>query len=147
MASCAQKEKEYQLSSPDTNIRMNFSLNDGKPQYSIQYKNDTVVLPSHMGIDLEKGIQAGSSFQVTSTSKQSTDETWKPVWGIRNSYRNHYNELKVSLQQTGGPLELDLIFRAYNDGLALRYHLPEQSSLTDFRITSEQTHIQFPQGI
>lgn len=146
IASCAQKEKEYQLSSPDKNIRMNFSLKEGKPQYSIQYKGDTVVLPSRLGIDLDKGIQSGSNFQVTNTSKQSTDDTWEPVWGIRNNYRNHYNELKVTLQQTESPsLELNLIFRAYDDGLALRYHLPEQSNLSDFTITSEQTHIQFPE--
>ncbi|MFW6100936.1 MAG: glycoside hydrolase family 97 N-terminal domain-containing protein, partial [Bacteroidota bacterium] len=146
MASCAQKEKEYRLSSPEGNIRVNFSLNDGKPQYSIQYKGDTIVLPSRLGIDLDKGIQTGSSFQVTNTRKQSIEETWDPVWGIRSSYRNHYNELKVTLQQTGSPsLELDLTFRAYNDGLAFHYHLPEQSNLSDFAITSEQTHIQFPE--
>ncbi len=146
MASCAQKEETYQLSSPDKNIQMHFSLNDDKPHYSIRYKGDTVVLPSRLGIDLDKGMQAGSSFEVTNTNKQSTDETWKPVWGIRSSYRNHYNELRVTLQQTGSPsLKLDLIFRAYDDGLAFRYHLPEQSNLSDFTITSEQTHFQFPE--
>lgn len=144
MASCAKKDNTYPVSSPDNNIRLAFSLNEEKPQYSILYKNDTIVLPSQLGIRIEGDIDPQSTFRIKTVRGESKDETWEPAWGIHQTYRNHYNEMTVTLQKTTKPnLQLQLQFRVYNDGVAFRYLFPEQPDLSDFIVTEEATQIRF----
>src|SRR5690606_21562364 len=74
------------------------------------------------------------------TEKSSFDETWKPVWGEETEIRNHYNEMKRELQEsTGKQRKLNLIFRAFDDGIGFRYEFPEQANLTEFEIAAELT--------
>ncbi len=143
-ASCARDDKPYQITSPDKNIVLDFSLNEGKPLYSVQYKNQQVILPSELGMSLKGDIQLTSGFQIERHGKKSENKTWKPLWGIHDTYSNHYNELSVTLEKTDDPNhKLRLIFRAYDDGVAFRYHIPEQSELSDFIMLSEDTRIRF----
>jgi alpha-glucosidase len=53
-------------------------------------------------------------------------------------------QLTVSLQERGAPhRRLDIIFRAYNEGIAFRYSLPKQSGLEKFVLSSENTGFYF----
>jgi len=145
LVSCGKNNDAYQLSSPDEKITIGFKLKAGKPLYSIHHKSDTVIRMSELGLDMKSGIQSDSKFQVLKVSRNSFDETWKPVWGIHETYRNHYNELTVCLEVVEEPkYRLDLIFRVYNDGAAFRYHIPEQPGLSDFIIASEETRFRIP---
>jgi len=53
--------------------------------------------------------------------------------------RNHYNELKVLLQETDGKRKLNVIFRLFNDGIGYRYEFPQQESMDSLVIMSEET--------
>ena len=42
------------VTSPDGNVVLNFSLDNGRPTYKLDYKGKAVVKPSHLGLELAK---------------------------------------------------------------------------------------------
>jgi alpha-glucosidase len=81
-----------------------------------------------------------SGFEVIKTSKSSFDETWNQPWGEEINVRNHYNELRISLQEKSDKeRQLNIVFRAFDDGISFRYEFPEQKNLSDFIISDELT--------
>ena len=41
------------LFSPNRELKMDFSIEKGRPTYTLQYKGKTVIAPSHLGIELK----------------------------------------------------------------------------------------------
>lgn len=132
------------LYSPDGKICIRFVLKAGQPYYEVVYQKKTLIQPSPLGFRLDEAPPLMENFSVTDTRSDSFDETWKPVLGEDKTIRNHYNQLIVTLRETSTLHRiLILIFRAYDDGVAFRYSLPEQPNLKKFQIISEETRFNF----
>ena len=130
------------LSSPNAELEMNFSLTDaGEPTYELTYKGKSVIKQSKLGLALKDSEDLLENFEVENSSETSFDNTWKPVWGETKEIRNNYNELQVELIQKDTDRKLILNFRLFNEGLGFRYEFPEQKNLTYFVI--EEEHSQF----
>ena len=136
------------VKSPDGNVTVTFSLDNGRPTYEMTYKGKAVVKPSHLGLELVKTKHASKGmeetdlmdgFTITKTDTSSFDETWKPVWGQTSTIRNHYNELAVTLNQPATKRNILIRFRVYDDGMGLRYEFPQQNELNYFVIKEEHT--------
>ena len=57
---------------------------------------------------------------------------------------DHYNQLRISLREKHAPgRQVDVIFRAYNEGVAFRYFLPQQSAMEKFTLMAENTGFYF----
>ena len=88
------------VKSPDGKVQVTFDVVAGRPTYSIAYGSQSVIKPSHLGLQLAKGGEdLMDGFTQTEAICTSFDETWTPVWGEESSIRNHYNELAVTLDQ------------------------------------------------
>ncbi len=131
--------KAQTITSPDGNLSFTFSLNEGVPTYSVDYKGAPVILPSRLGFDLNGTSDLLDGFTAGEAVKSSFDETWTPVWGEETSIRNHYNELLVQLTQTFSNRKMNIRVRLYNDGYGLRYEFPRQRSLKYFTVAEERT--------
>lgn len=136
------------VASPDGNVVLNFSLDNGRPTYKLDYKGKAVVKPSHLGLELAKNKHASKGleetdlmdgFTIAKTDTSSFDETWKPVWGETATIRNNYKELAVTLNQPATKRDIVIRFRVYNDGMGLRYEFPQQNELNYFIIKEEHT--------
>ena len=150
------------VTSPDGKMELSFSLDNGRPTYTLRVDGKTVVAPSHLGYQLKKenGEKSTdfdwkpsrttdkeasrkadffSDFTLEKFENNSFDETWKPVWGEESSIRNHYNELLVQLKQTKNNRFLNIRFRLFDDGLGFRYEFPDQKDLTYFVVAEELT--------
>jgi glucan 1,4-alpha-glucosidase len=125
------------VQSPSKNISLDFKLVDGKPSYSVNYKDKSVVLQSFMGVKLKESTDLASDFTVEGTKSTSFNESWKPVLGEQSSIVNHYNELTVSLSQQKSGRKLNIIFRVFDEGIAFRYDFPRQKDLNYFIISDE----------
>lgn len=137
-----------QLQSPDGKFVMNFSIQSGGfPTYQLNYKGKEIIKPSKLGFELKtKDAPANdarnflnNNFTITGSETAKFDETWKPVWGETKTIRNHYNELVVSLKQSGTDRLVDIRFRLFDDGLGFRYEFPQQKNLVYFTIKEEKT--------
>ncbi|TDE03882.1 glycoside hydrolase family 97 protein [Flavobacterium sandaracinum] len=133
--------QSQQLKSPNGKFVMEFSLqNDGRPSYSLNYKNKAVVKPSTLGLELKDDKKSLlNDFTVVDSKTTTFDENWKPVWGEVASIRNHYNELAVTLNQKETERQIVIRFRLFDDGLGFRYEFPSQKNLTYFVIKEERT--------
>ena len=153
------QEPLFTMASPDGELTMGFYMTaQGTPQYSLNFGDKPVILPSSLGYELRGSLKAqkvvinadnitkedkeasymfNTGFEVLSVDNDSFDETWTPVWGEESSIRNNYNEMAVELAQ--GEKRLIIRFRLFDDGLGFRYEFPEQPSLTYFVIKEELT--------
>lgn len=128
------------LTSPDGKISVLFELKDGKPIYSVQKEEKIIISPSNLGFVLEGNDSINSDLEIYSITQNSKDETWNQVWGEEVEVRNHYNELKIRLKEKNkSKRKLDLVFRAFDDGVGFRYEFPKQKNLSEFKIMAELT--------
>ncbi len=126
------------IQSPSKALTLNFTLSEnGKPNYTVTYKNKPIILESFLGLKLKGGIDLTSNFKIDSIKTSTLNETWKPVLGEQATIVNHYNELKVSLSQTKANVKMNIIFRVFDDGVAFRYDFPKQKNLNYFIISDE----------
>lgn len=133
------KANAQTLSSPNGQLHVLFSVDDGIPTYQLSYKGKTVIKPSKMGLELFDSPDLIHNFSIVDTQTSSFDETWTPVWGEESKIRNHYNEMAVTLQQENTQRKMIVRFRLFDDGLGFRYEFPEQPELTYFVIKEERT--------
>jgi len=140
---------EHIIKSPDGNVVVTFQVKDlpeqpACPVYSVTYKGRAIVADSRLGLDIKDGPALDAGLAITGTSRSSNNTVWSPVYGERETIRDHYSELVVELKQTRQPgCSLRLTFRAYNEGIAFCYTVPRQESLEDFVISTEKTQFHF----
>ena len=159
------------LSSPNGKYQFVFSQKDGKLMYSLDYANKPVVEEGELGVNIDNhlvesamGIPVDTNrvwtkgMEVTSVERRSEDNTWKTVYGEYSQIRDHYNEMTIHLLK-GGKHEgsgtaydkrqqylLDIIVRAYDEGVAIRYHFPEATNGLFMHITEDLTSFRFAPG-
>jgi hypothetical protein len=137
---CAGFLQAQSISSPSQNIKLDFSIiENGKPAYTVFYKNKTIILLSDLGIKLKEGGDLASGFSIENSATASVNETWQPVLGEQSNIKNKYNEMTVSLLQSSSGRKISIIFKAYDEGVAFRYVFPKQEKLNYFIISDEMT--------
>ncbi|MGC9365163.1 MAG: glycoside hydrolase family 97 protein [Fidelibacterota bacterium] len=137
--SCSRKSAPT-VSSPDGNITLKFSLQSGIPHYSISYRSHQLIEDSRLGYHFKDTAPLADNLKIISVQFSPFDEIWTQPWGEVKDIRNHYNEMKIFLQEKDHPnRQMNLIFRAFDDGIGFRYELPAQENLKDFQITDELT--------
>ncbi|MDB4316797.1 glycoside hydrolase family 97 protein [Akkermansiaceae bacterium] len=120
---------DSKISSPDKRIQLNTHAGNGQVAYSVEFNGKPLIAKSRLGVILNKDAFS-DPLQVTQESTTSHDETWKTVWGQKSEHRDHYNQLTLELSEENAPKrKMEVILRAYNDGIAFRYAYPEQPNL------------------
>jgi hypothetical protein len=128
------------IQSPSKQILLDFGLaENGRPTYSVTFKNKPVILQSALGIYLKDGSNLATNFSSEGIKNITFNENWKPVLGEQASIINHYNEMKVALSQAGTNRKMNIIFKVYDEGVAFRYEFPKQKDLNYFIIKEEKT--------
>lgn len=159
------------LSSPNSKYQFVFSQKDGKLTYRLDYAGKQVVEEGELGVNIDNhlvesamGIPVDTNrvwtkgMEVTSVEHRSEDNTWKTVYGEYSQIRDHYNEMTLHLMK-GGKHDnsgngydkrqqylLDIIVRAYDEGVAIRYHFPEATNGLFMHITDDLTSFRFAPG-
>ena len=159
------------LSSPNGKYQFVFSQKDGKLMYSLDYANKPVVEEGELGVNIDNhlvesamGIPVDTNrvwtkgMEVTGVERRSEDNTWKTVYGEYSQIRDHYNEMTIHLVKGGRhqgssnaydkrqQYLLDIIVRAYDEGVAIRYHFPEATNGLFMHITDDLTSFRFAPG-
>ena len=159
------------LSSPNGKYQFVFSQKDGKLTYRLDYAGKQVVEEGELGVNIDNhlvesamGIPVDTNrvwtkgMEVTSVEHRSEDNTWKTVYGEYSQIRDHYNEMTLHLMK-GGKHDnsgngydkrqqylFDIIVRAYDEGVAIRYHFPEATNGLFMHITDDLTSFRFAPG-
>lgn len=137
------------VSSPNqkVNIEMHSTTNEkiGEWYLKINYlanKNTSEIIPqialglSRSDQDFSKELKFLKAGKIV-----SIDEEYTAIHGKRSQCRNSANEVVISFENPS-KAKLNLILRAYNDGVAFRYEFPEKSG--SFVIKDELTAYSIP---
>lgn len=127
------------IQSPNGLLSLSFDIDNGRPVYQLIYKKKMVVKPSYLGLELKNDPGLMNGFELKDCRKSTFDENWNPVWGEVKTIRNHYNEMLVTLNQPDSKRYIQIRFRIYDEGMALRYEFPKQENLNYFVIKEEHT--------
>jgi len=132
-------EKEIKIQSPDKQLSALVSVtSEGRLSYSIDMKGIEVLATSTLGLIVDS-IDLGNKAKITSKAILSkVDETYTTI-GNHPIARNRANEASIAIEASGKAYKL--IVRVYNDGVAIRYTLPEGSK----HINSESTAWNLPE--
>lgn len=160
------------LSSPNGCYQFSYCEVDGAMGYCITFCGDTIVRPSRLGVDIENqlfesalAVPRGNNedwsndLVLRSEKRWECDSTWTPPYGENACIRDHYRQLVMHFEkgsnEQGAISEgydkrkfyaMDIIVRAYNEGVALRYHFPETSNGLFLHVTGERTAFCMPAG-
>ena len=134
------------VASPDGNVRATVTVQPcagvnntiAPASFSVQFRDQDVIANSPFSLEFRGGAPLTNPCAILSISRQTINETWQRYYGKRKLVKNHYNELAVHLHETVGPgRRFTLVVRAYDDGVAFRYVLPE--SWGRFELAAENT--------
>ena len=136
------------LTSPDGNIVVTFDmLKGGIPAYEMTYKGQSVIKSSRLGL-VFKNFNADADFRITGLDRSESRGNWAPVWGENSTIDDNYNSMTVQLMKKaeGRTFEMDIEFRAYDDGIGFRYLLPGSDG-TELTLTDEVTRFAMPSDL
>lgn len=157
-----------ELSSPDGKYTMRI---DGMT-YSVSYNNKPIIKDSQLGIDIDNRLFESAlavprgeyvnwcgDLELKREERCTVDTTWIPVYGENAFIRDHYNQLVLHFEKGSNGqgtvsegydkrkyYAMDIIVRAYNEGIAFRYHFPETANSLFMHVTGERTTFTFPDG-
>jgi alpha-glucosidase len=116
----------------------------GALAYSVEIDGQRVLNDSRLGFRFSQpaGQTLGADTELIHAFRRSQDDTWENHFGKRRHVRDHFNELRLEMREKSGRI-FDVIFRAYDDGVAFRYVLPAESGLGAFTIERELTEFAF----
>ena len=138
-----------QLTSPDGSLALTFAVSnfDGSvscPVYGLTRNGQTLITTSKLGLTFDSGGLLRENLAVVSETNSAHDSTWQPVYAEKSSIRDNYNQLVVNLREVASPNRLlQLIFRAYDEGVAFSYTIPSQTGLAGATNLTEQTEFRF----
>lgn len=127
-----------EVTSPNGEMKLTFTLRDSKPYYSVSFRGKPVIKPSRLGYELHNAESLLEGFTQTGAKTSTFDETWTPVWGENKTIRNHYKELLVGLIQEKTGRVMNLRFRVYDEGVGLRYEFPQEGSKLNYFVVKEE---------
>ena len=127
-----------EVTSPNGEMKLTFTLRDSKPYYSVSFRGKPVIKPSRLGYELHNAENLLEGFTQMGEKTSTFDETWTPVWGENKTIRNHYKELLVNLIQEKTGRVMNLRFRVYDEGVGLRYEFPQEGSKLNYFVVKEE---------
>lgn len=141
-------EDKWRLVSPDGTLAVELTVQDsGKVSYQV-FAIDAgieknVILPSPLGV-----VRSDQRFErlsfISKEEVKTVDESYTLITGKKLIHNTRYKELMLHFQNAK-KAKLDIVFRAYDEGVAFRYVFPESSTDT-FIVNRERTGFHIPHG-
>jgi alpha-glucosidase len=137
--------KNIVLESPDGKISFIISTASGSSgksifTFSLAYGKKDILLPSSFNFSL-RGVDLNGKSKILKTETETISNNWINKFGAKKEIRDNYNQLKIFLESNG--LKINLIGRAYNEGIAFIYEFPQQQDIDSLTITDEKISFRF----
>jgi alpha-glucosidase len=135
------------LKSPSGSLAVTLSFSGSRLVYSVSFHGREVIHPSALGLRLEGAPRLDSNFRLTKATRMERRDSWKPLYGERAEFPDHFDAIEIELREDIPPgRTLGIEFRAYEEGVAFRYRVPEQRGVLSLVIGDELTEFRLPVG-
>lgn len=136
----AHAQASLRLKSPDGQLVFGFRLTPRGPVYQVDFYGQPVIAASSLGLVFRENGAFGAGLKVLNTEISKTDETYALPVGKNSRVRNRYNQAVIALREkTGAGRRVDLVVRAFDDGLAFRYEFPAQKDWKTYTLIEENS--------
>ncbi len=143
LAAAAQADT-YSLKSPNSRVQVDLSNNGNGLSYTVSLDGKQFISESSLGLIINDLPIGKNEMQFVGKEESSVNTSFNLVVGRTKSVADHYNTYTLKFTaKDERKLNLNLIVRAYDEGVAIRYQLPNQSGLTQFTIQNELTRFGF----
>jgi len=139
-ADCTENKTRWEVTSPNGKINVYVSLDktDGSIFYVADMHADGSVIGaldrSSLGL-VRSDMDFSKNLIFKSFRKRKINEPYSTISGKRINDVNHCEEITIRFENSSGE-SMDVIFRAYNEGLAYRYHFPATDT-AEFTVIDE----------
>lgn len=130
------------VSAPEADLKLEFWLSEGVPYYRIQSNGKVLIEDAKLGLSTSLG-ELKDGFTAGTPVFAENDTSWNPLVGEQETVRDAYKEMEIVLTHSSGTV-LKFAARAYDEGIAFRYELPETEA--SYTISDEYTQFSFPAG-
>ncbi|MHA7944792.1 glycoside hydrolase family 97 protein [Formosa sp. 3Alg 14/1] len=139
--SCDNSKTSIKVTSPDDTKKMVFleGENNNNVSFSVFYNQNQVIQSSVLELMSEE-LNFTGTITVENIETSSVNTTWTSRFNELSIIPDHYNQIKIYLKQ--GDAKFNIIARAYNEGVAFAYEIPEQGDLTEIGL-NENIHYNF----
>jgi alpha-glucosidase len=128
------------LKSPDGNIVFSFKLKDQKPFYQVTYKGKILVSDSELGFVFKEGGAFGSGLKPSKAVFSKVDNYYElPVGKTKTVHDLHRQMLIPLIENKADGRQINLVVKAFNDGLAFRFEFPKQKNWDAYTMTDENS--------
>ena len=129
-----QAQKQYKLASPDGNLQT--TVNTGERlTYDITFNGQQILEASPLSMTLNNGEVWGENDKPSKVSRKSVNGVVKTPFYRASEVPEVYNEMTMKFKG------FNVVFRAYNDGIAYRF---VNTSKKPFNVVNELVNYQFP---
>lgn len=133
-------QNKVSISSPDGQLVFSFALNQGRPEYSVKYKNTVLIEHSRLGLAFINNEFFGEDIEVKHITVSSGTDDYNLPEGKTSNVHDTYEEASIPMQAKKADQRLVFLrVRAFNDGIAFRYEFPLQNGRTNYILTDENT--------
>ena len=144
LCSLSAAAQELQMSSPDGNLKVQLSLDNGKLFYQVFLGKTEMLQKSPLGIK-GNGVDLSAGLISTEKRKRQIDETYSEPKIKKSTVRYQANELICSFENKNKD-KLEVTFRVSNNDIAFRYFIPQTKEAANLIIEYEMSGYQFPAG-
>ena len=127
-------QTNFEVVSPDGTLTADICISDGKITYGITKNQTQLVSPSEIAMELSGGAYDGL-VKLLKSRKTSVDLLLDAILYKKSKVRENYNQLTLTFKT------FDLVFRAYDAGIAYRF---VSKSKAPFKVVSETAEFAFP---
>jgi len=131
------------LQSPDHRNEIRIDPAEGL-RYRVVRDGQTALADSPVGLLTDRGSLGEDPVSVLAVERSSADQRYVPVAGKASSVPDRYAQVILHLARISDGLRFDLIARAYDDGVAFRFEVPQQKGLAAIDLYGESTGFFFP---
>lgn len=111
-------------------------------RYTVDFHGKRLLNESKLGLEIAGQPVLGPNMQLTTSKTETVDDSYTIPVGKSKDVRNHYNGLRADFTDMSGR-KLTIEVRAFDDGVAFRYSVPEQPAFTQVKIQHENTEFNF----
>lgn len=128
-------QKRFEVSSPDRTLTARISIDEGKIRYSVIKDGKDILSPSELAMQLADGSAYDGSARLRGAARSTVSNTLAAPFYKKSQVKESYNQLALRFKA------FDLIFRAYDAGVAYRF---VSKSKKPFTVKNETAEFAFP---
>ena len=125
-------QKDIRLNSPDESLQVGVKTSE-QITYSIKKNGETIIFPSSISMKLSNGKSFGTNSKLEKAKCRLVKQIINSPYYKQKEITDNYNEVVLIFK------EFNLIFRAYNEGIAYRF---ESTGKQDFIVEDEEVNFE-----